>query len=188
MPVDNFITQEVDEDENVPSGGFIARGDDFLDEGEEGGLKSQLPGVSDECWTQFVKALMTAKVDSVSDSNAVGIFEIMPRRLADLGIVRNVKRTRGPSNRVLYVAAFVPPMTSDRFLRSPQKQYEVFCASIIDYDGRMGTGEIERDPQMSRSGALALLHRCGPRGLETWKSGEQFENTKKIYDKVAGIF
>lgn len=167
---------------------FVARGDSPLDEDEQRALSSQLPGVSDERWTQFVERMMTSKFDAVSDSNAVGAFEMMPRRLADLGLVERLARSKSPAGRIVYVAEFVPPMTSDRFLRSPEAQYDAFCASMRDYDARMSSGEIARDPSMSRSGALALLHRCGPKGLETWRAGERFDNTKKIYENTAGIF
>lgn len=186
---DSVDDTEANDNQTLPvvESGLVARGDDYLDEHEDAGLKSALPGVSDECWTQFVKALMTADANSVSKSNALGVFELMPRRLADLGVVRRLKRGKSPEGRTIYVAVFVPPMTCDRFLRSPQAQYRVFCKSMVDYDNRMSKGEIVRG-DVSRSGALALLHRAGPNALQTWKSGEQFSGTKKIYDKCAGIF
>lgn len=184
--MDEHLIEELpDPSEYVSPGGSVARGDD-LDDGEEAALPSQLDGVSDECWTQFVKRMMTAKLSHVSASNAVGLFEIMPRRLEDLGLVRKLQRSRSPEGRVVYVAVFVQPLTSQRFLRSPQIQYRTFCASMKKYDEQMQKGEIKRDPQMSRSGALAILHRCGPQGLE--QKSELFENTKRVYERVAGLF
>lgn len=182
------------DEEASSSSGLVARGDSYLDEGEEGGLKSELPGVDDDCWTQFVKCMMTSKVNAVSASNAVGVFEMMPRRLADLGVVKKLARSKSPASssapqgRTVWVAVFVPPWTADRFLKSPKKQYEVFCQSMQDYDSKMQNGEIVRGSGMSRSGALAVLHKAGPQGLQTWLSGDQFPTTKKLYESVAGIF
>lgn len=167
----------------------VARGDLLLDDEEDGGqVKSQLPGVSDECWTQFVRGMITADADSVSPSNALGMFELMPRRLADLQIVAKLARAKGPSGRTVWVAVFIPPLTSDKFLKSPEAQYKVFTKSTQDYAKRVNSGEIEKDDDMSLSGALAILHRCGPSGLKTWSSGLRFPATEATYDRVAGVF
>jgi len=57
-----------------------------------------------------------------------------------------------------------------------------------DYAGKVADGEIEKNPKMSLSGALAVLHRCGPMGLKTWENGEHFPATQAVYDRVAGLF
>lgn len=167
---------------------LLARGDSLLDEGDEAALKSVLPGVADDCWTQFVRNMIVAPVSAVSDSNAVGMFEMMPRRLADLGVVSKLARTRSDANKTIWVAAFVPPLTADKFLSDQREQYRVFSDSMCDYAKRMENGEIARVPGMSLSGALAILHRCGPTGLATWERGERFPATVKSYERVAGLF
>ncbi len=167
----------------------IARGDHLLDEGQEDALKSALPGVSDERWTQFCRGMAKEPFESVSDSNALGTFSMTPRRLADLGIVENLQRTRSPtSDRTIWVAVFVAPLTAEKFLRDPELQYVAFCRSCRDYADQMNSGRIQRDPAMSQSGALAILHRAGPKGLDTWSTGERFPETEAAYDRVAGIF
>lgn len=166
----------------------VARGDTLLDEGDEAKLKSELPGVSDECWTQFVRAMATQKPDEVSPSNGVGMFALTPRRLADLGLVKNLTRKKAPSGRMVYTAIFIAPLTSDKFLNSPQIQYRVLCASVKKYADQMDSGEIEKDPDMSKAGALAILHRAGPNGLNTWENGERFPATQDAVDRVDGLF
>lgn len=166
---------------------LVARGDSRLDEGQEASLPSVLRAVSAEEWTQFVRGMIVAAVSAVSNSNALGMFEIMPRRLADLGLVeRLTPGKRG--KRTVWLAVFVPPMTCEYFLRSPQVQYSAFARSMRAYDAGLSSGEIKQVPDMSRSGALAILHRAGPKGLETWTSRERFPATQQLYDKVAGIF
>ncbi len=174
----------VDDDDGLR----VARGDSFLDDGDEAQLRSPLDGVDDQRWTQFARGMVAARPGDVSPSNAVGMFLIMPRRLADLGLVRGTQRTRSPEGKTIYVAAFVPPLTCQRFLADPEIQYLVFCQSICDYDERMRSGEIERVPGMSRSGALAVLHRCGPHGMKTWAEGDRFPQTQAAFDRVEGIF
>ena len=167
---------------------LVARGDTFLDDGEEAQIKSELPDVDDACWTQFVRSMITAPLSAVSRSNALGLFEMTPRRLADLGAVKRLTRARSDEGRTIWVAVFVPPLSCEKFLKNPQTQYRVFGKSMRDYTNKISTGEIGRDPKMSLSGALAILHRCGPNGLETWKSGDRFPTTMMAYDRVAGIF
>lgn len=164
----------------------VARGDTRLDEGESQ-LASPLDGVDDGPWTQFVRGLTVASPGDVSPSNGVGMFCMMPRRLDDLGLVRRLSRSKA-DGKMVWVAEFLPPLTSELFLTIPEIQYAVFRASIGDYDGQMARGEIEREPELSRSGSLAVLHRCGPQGLKTWASGDRFPATQAVVDRVSGIF
>lgn len=152
-------------------------------------LPSPLANVSDEAWTTFVRVMATAPIDSVSSSNAVGMFEIMPRRLADLGIIKKLKRTTSPEGRTVYTGTFCAPLTSAKFLKSAPDQYRVFSSSMSDYTGKITDGTLKKDPDMSLSGALAILHRAGPRGLEIWASdAEKFSSTVAAYDRAKDLF
>lgn len=166
----------------------VARGDSLVDDGSESALSSCIPGVPDDQWTQFVRGMICAAPTQVSDHNDLGMFAMKPRRLADLGIVQRLARKKTNSNRVVWVAVFVAPMTSDKFLKSPQAQYKAFAASNKDYATQIAGGKIVKDPSISLSGALAICHRAGPQGLKTWASGERFPATQAAYDRVAGIF
>jgi hypothetical protein len=168
--------------------------------GDEGGtlpftIPSALPGVSDDAWTQFVVAIRgDAGVGDVSDSNALGMFQLRPRRLADLGLIQNVSSTRAPNGRMVWVGNFIAPMTAKKFLSDPVVQYKTFCASMQKYvagmkDGSIPTPDGGRPADMSLSGALAVLHRCGPSGIKTWNDEEnRFPETVDLYNRANGLF
>jgi hypothetical protein len=156
-------------------------------------LKSALPGVSDEAWTQFALAMRTQEPDAVSASNELGMFAMRPRRLADFGLMRDLKKVRTPMGRMAWVGQWVAPMTEDAFLASPKLQYKVFAASMQRYMNGMDNGSIETPDDlpddMTLSGVLAILHRCGPMGLVNWGSdGDRFENTLALYNRTNGVF
>lgn len=176
------------EADTEPQDVLVARGDTLLDDGDEGKVKSELPDVTDEQWTQFVRAMLTGKLTKVTASNALGMFELMPRRLADMGIVREPTRSKSPQGRTVWVTTFKAPLTAEKFLRSPQVQYTVFVQSMKDYAGKIASGAIEKDPAMSLAGALTILHKCGPSGLTTWATAEHFPATQALYDRTEGLF
>jgi hypothetical protein len=148
-------------------------------------MTSELPGVTDEQWRAFVRGMITAKLEEVSTANALGLFEMMPRRLVDLGLANKLKRMR-KDGKTIYVAEMWHPLTSAMFLRSPLLQYRTFVASMQDYSARLDKS-IARPDGVSRAGALAVLHRAGPKGLEAWPA-KTFARTKMIHDRVAGVF
>lgn len=167
----------------------IARGD--VPDSAPKSLPSPIKGVSSEAWTRFCQAMRTQGVSDVSDSNAVGVFEMMPRRLVDLGIVGDTKRIRAPGGRMVLAGKFIPPMTEEKFTSSPLAQYNAFADSMAKYAEQLTTSGIKspRVRGMTLSGALAVLHRAGPRGLETWADpASRRENTKVTYDRANGIF
>lgn len=155
-------------------------------------VPSLIEGVSDQAWTEFVMAMRTAQPGAVSASNALGMFELKPRRLADLGLVRNVALTRSPTNRMAWVGEFVAPLTQKKFLGSPEVQYRAFAESMRRYVDGLTDGTVpseSRPEDMTLSGALAILHRCGPNGLKSWANEDKrFPDTIALYDKVNGIF
>lgn len=157
-------------------------------------LKSEVPGVDDEAWTDFVLAMKTALPSAVSASNGLGLFEMKIRRLADLGLVKNLKNKRSSGGRMIWTGDWVSPMTEKKFLASAQKQYEAFVASVKAYvaglaDGTIANPDGGRPEGMSLSGILAVLHKCGPSGLKTWNDEEnRFSDTIALFDATNGIF
>ena len=157
-------------------------------------LQSEIPGISDEAWTEFSKAMKTAEVGSVSASNGHGMFEMKPRRLADLGLMKELSCLRGPMNRMVWKGEFVSPLTQKIFLKDPKVQYRAFSASMRKYVDGLRDNSIPRPdggrPEgLTLSGALAVLHRCGPSGLKTWNDEEnRFPDTVNLYQRANGIF
>lgn len=171
---------------------LAARGDLLTDEGAEAQIKSPLPTASDQAWTQFVRVMVVAPLGAVSDGNLVGMFQMTPRRLADIGILTPPRRSRNGGGKTIWVARFKSGAPSD-FLKSVPKQYDAFQRSMVDYTMRMDAGEITRPESVSLSGALAVLHRAGPAGLRSW-GGDSVAGfpaaqvTRKLYERVAGLF
>lgn len=166
---------------------MIARGDTMLDDVEIGALASELQGIDDVAWAEFVRGMATSDATRVSESNALGMFELTPRRLEDLGLVDGVTRAH-VNGRTMWVAKFVPPMTAAKFLRNPRAQYNAFSRSMKDYKARIERGEIVKPVEMKLSGALAILHWGGPKGLENWSRGSRFSTTEMAYNRVAEVF
>ncbi len=151
-------------------------------------IESPLPGISDRKWTDYVLAMRSQKVSDVSPSNDVGMFSMKTKRLADLGLVKGPVQVKAPNGRNVWAGVFIPPMTANKFLTDPLVQYKAFVDSNKDYANKIGRGEIARPSEdMSLSGMLAVLHRCGPKGLESW-SKKKLPDTEKLVSKVNNIF
>jgi len=149
-------------------------------------LKSELPGVSDEEWTQFVLAMKTANLNEVSDSNAYGMFEMKPRRLVDLGLMKSVKPVNARSTgHMAWKGEWKSPLSEKGFLESAEVQYRAFSESMKRY-----AKALEKRPNdMTLSGALAVLHRCGPNGLVIWGDEDRrFPDTVALFDATNGLF
>jgi hypothetical protein len=160
-------------------------------------LPSPIDGIADEAWTRFVLAMRTASPGAVSASNSLGMFEMRPRRLADIGLIdaSTLTGTRAASGRLVWVGEWVRPLSQKVFLETPALQYKAFAASMVKYVDGLRDGEINQpaegvDDDMSLSGALAILHRCGPNGLVSWgrNNGTRFNDTVELYSKANGLF
>jgi hypothetical protein len=157
-------------------------------------LQSPIPEVTDEGWTQFAVAMKTQDPTVVSASNGLGMFDMKPRRLADLGLMKIIGSTRSPARRMAWLGEWVSPLTQDKFLATPNLQYRAFAASMKRYVGGLRDGSVPLPdgglpPEMTLSGVLALLHRCGPNGLKTWSdAGKRFPATIALFEATNGLF
>jgi uncharacterized membrane protein YjjP (DUF1212 family) len=149
-------------------------------------LPSPLPEVDAGAWTTFVRAMMTATTTHVSASNALGAFEMTPRRLQDLGVLSELKRTRSiKSRRVIWAAnKEIDHESAKKFLRSISMQMKIFERSMVDYASKLSAGAVKLPDGCSLSGALALCHRAGFAGL----SAARFPATQDLYQRANGIF
>ena len=160
-------------------------------------LPSPISGVSNEAWTDFAIAMRTAQMGSVSASNALGGFEMKPRRLADLGLFKNIRCARSNVNgkdRMVWIGDPVPPLTLEVFLSDPKLQYAAFSKSMERYVKGLRDGSISKPEGgaltgTTLSGILAVLHRAGPNGLKRWNDeDDRFDETKDLFSKTNGIF
>lgn len=156
-------------------------------------MRSEIPGVTNEGWTDFVFVMKTGKLGDVSLSNGLGLFDTRYKRLADLGLVTNVSYKRDPViNRSVQVADWVPKLSKEIFLKSASLQYRVFSESMRRYaaavrDGKLDLPEGGVPKEMTLSGMLAILHRGGPSALKKW-GDEKFEQTAELYRQANGVF
>ena len=151
-------------------------------------LKSPLPGVEDAKWTEFARAMETQKLNEVSPSNALGLYAMKPRRLADIGLMKNLSTKRAPNGRMVWVGDFVKPLSAEKFLTNPLLQYNAFVDSTRAYVKKLAERKTKRAEGMTLSGALAVLHRAGLAGLEKWGEGKKFEDTEALYSRANGVF
>lgn len=151
-------------------------------------LKSELPGIYDEQWTDYAFAMKIANRGDISLSNGLGMFDIRYKRLEDLGFVTNISYKRDPIiNRSVQVAEWLPPYTQDKFLKSANFQYRAFSASNRHYFKELRNRSLSMPPGVTFSGALAILHRGGRSALAKWAT-QQFDETREIFDMANGIF
>jgi hypothetical protein len=163
-------------------------------------LESPLPEVSNEAFTDFVFAMKVAPLEAVSPSNGLGMFDMRYKRLADLGLVTNLRYRRDlVTNRSVQEADWVAPLDPVKFLRSAPLQYRVFVESVKRYSAGLRAGEIEMPKGgmpsiadgaasgVTESGCLAILHRGGPSALRKWNE-EQFEKTRELFLVANGHF
>jgi len=166
-------------------------------------LKSELPQVSNEQWTDFVFTMKSQQRNDVSPSNGLGMFDMRYKRLADLGLVTNVRYKFDPIiKRSVQIADWtgsltrVDPVThqqtqtartKDEFLLSAADQYDVFVRSMRAYAREIAVGKIRIPVGVSVSGALAILHRGGRAALDKWQE-QQFPETRDLFLRTNGVF
>lgn len=168
-------------------------------------LKSPLDCATDAQWTKFIFAMKTADLDTVGPANEQGMFAMRPRRLVDLGLGMDLESTRMDSGRMGWVFLFVPPMTEELFLgpgesgsdakhaAAAQIQLDTFTRSMLDYVAAIRAKTIPspavRPAGLTLSGALAVLHRCGPSGLKSWADvSSRRQDTITLVDCANGAF
>ena len=157
-------------------------------------LKSELKDVSDAAWTNFILALKTASLGSISASNSFGMFELRPKRLCDLKMMTKPKSMRSPNGRLIWAGNFIVPLTQKIFLCTPGIQYKALVLSLKHYIDGIENGQIfipkyASGKGMTLSGALSILHRSGPNGLKNWiDEKKRFPETVALYEKCNGIF
>jgi len=152
----------------------------------EGSFPCPIDGVEQDAWERFVRACATGKrLGAVSETNALGIFELRPRRLADLGILRNLRRTQpgehGP--KAIWIGCFVDAAFGVQLRKRFEVQYQVFCASVREHADRLMSGALKRPESLTLSGALAALHRAGEGALERLNP-----KTAALVESANGLF
>lgn len=154
-------------------------------------VTSPIKGVSDEQWSSFVKAQKTGKSNGVTPGGLLGVFEMGPRTLGDLGYMNNVHKEGRK-----WLGTFISPLTEEQFLGDEKLQYEAFSRQILNhlqvirkrYPSILET-EIE-GKKATMSGLLAVARFAGLGGLDAWirYPAKRKPETTKTYLRNTGIF
>lgn len=146
-------------------------------------FKSPLVGVNDAAWDRFVVAMSTQAICGKSRYGGLGSFDLTPKRLGELGVLTNMRRQAKPPG--LWIGDFVAPYTETKFLRDAEEQYVLFKRSTKLYDDELT--HIARPEGVSRSGALAIMHRGGSEALTSWPA-RGFKTTREVFARANNLF
>lgn len=153
-------------------------------------LRSPFMGVSNVAWSQFVHALsisddsgpgkgLPRRFNAVSYAGGLGCFALLPRRLVEIGALKEIVIRKGK--------VMVSPDDRRRlmtFLSNPIEQADYLVLSMRRYDLALPSPLPEG---MTRSGALALHHRLGPKAFEKW-ARHQEPSTTALFQRTNGLF
>jgi hypothetical protein len=158
--------------------------------------RSPIPEATDEQWARFVRLMQTGALGTVTPSGQFGVFQTRMKRLEDLGLAREVRRT-GREAGAAWTATFRPPLTMERLTADPLLQYRIFAASMKRYraeilaNHRAAIGTEIEGKRATLSGLLAVAHHAGP-ALTSWLTSEgdrrRFEKTTAAYSRTTGVF
>jgi len=175
--------------------------------------ESPLRGVTREAWRMFSAGLQVQAHNMISESGGLGIFDIRPRRLVELGYATGLRSMRRPTThawssgvcsrcrttrtektdmetcqngRQIQVCEFIMPWTQQRFLTNPVAQYTALAQSMRLYYDALRDGKLVKPKDVSMAGALVVLHRGGRGALEAWP--KIFSGTKMLFNRVQKAF
>jgi len=154
-------------------------------------------GVAPKAWNRYVRLMATANLDAVSATNQLGMFQIGFPRLADLGYVENLRKSR-KDGRAVWIADFRAPSSLSGFLKDPAQQYVAFVEttradrSAIAKRHADVIGKTIAGSKVTLSGLLAVAYHAGLAGLGGWLSGEEERTrsprTTAAYQRAVGLF
>lgn len=163
-------------------------------------IKSPIAGVSDGQWTGYVKTIARGKQGTITPGYSLGYFLIGMRALETIGFVKNVKKGTY-KGRSVWLGDWVSPYSLERFLSSPQLQYEAFLKysmyqkNYIDKNLKKSIGMIEnlydvdkKEYKISLSGIMGLAWQGGNQGAKDWLDGFRKPATSEMFARTNGIF
>lgn len=158
-------------------------------------IASPFAGVAALAWSKFVAALARGQEGTITPTARYGRFLFGVRRLADLGLVQNVKRGTY-QGKTVWTGDWTAPYSLNAFLSSSRLQYQAFVKSMTLWAKKYKPAKkanpaifrIDGKP-LSLSGFLALCHLAGFMGAVNFlKSGKRLPATMALVQKVNGLF
>jgi len=161
-------------------------------EGAKKLIESPWKDVTSSAWTRFASTVAGPyKVNSINPKGMFGLFQLTVRRLTDLGIMSEPKKTNGA-----WTGTWVVPM--EKFLTDATLQYATFARSmdlyraIIAEKYKQVIGATLEGKLITLSGLLAVAHMAGAEGLGKWivdpEQRKRFEHVTAAYKQATGIF
>lgn len=165
----------------------------------EASRRSALPDVTDEAWRGYVAAArQVAGADEpnyVSERFKLGLYGLDARTLADIGVMRGLRKGEWQGHEV-WLAEWAP--SASTWLDDPEQQYaslaklsRVHAKTIAKkYASKLGT-DLEPGKPMTLSGLLAVARIAGLGGLARFVDGteeDRFPNTLRAYRASNGLF
>ena len=158
-------------------------------------LRAPLNGLSNTQWSKFVQRMARAKEGTMTKGARFGMFLFGVRRLADLGLITNVKR-KTVNGQTIWAGTWVPPYSQAIFLSESKLQYQAFIKSVQELAAKFiaarskspGIFKVEGKP-LTMSGFLALAHIAGFMGaINSLKAGKLRTDTLAFVKRLNGIF
>lgn len=159
--------------------------------------RSALPDVADEAWRRYVAAARVDDADGpdyISERFKLGLYGLDARTLADIGVVRGLRRGEWQGKEV-WLADWAPSAAT--WLEDPEQQYaslaklsRVHARTIgKKYAATIGT-EFEPGAPATLSGLIAVARIAGLGGLARFVASpeDRFPNTVRAYRAANGIF
>lgn len=158
-------------------------------------LVSPMPETDNNGWAAFVKAMLAGKPNTVTPTYGLGMFGFGMRRLADYGLVDNVRRVDFHGNAV-WAGDWNEPYSLQSFLGNRQLQYEVFKTDMenkAQYIKESGAvGHVIDGKPATLSGLLAVAFKTTEQSFRSWLANpeqrKQFASTTAAFEKSNGIF
>jgi len=145
-------------------------------------------------WQEYVKRSVRGAVGTVSQSGAMGLYQMGPKALATIGWVELDSYDR-------ISKWLIPGMTTKRFLSDPSAQYQAFRDyTSLDISTLIGTKNIDyaknhvplAGQHATISGLLGLMYYAGRENTERWlKDPAWRDKAPKLteqYKKFNGLF
>lgn len=156
--------------------------------------QSPIKGIVLVRWLRFTSTMARRPRNFESPRGRLGAFDMDARRLSDVGLAENPRKTIVGSETGVWAADWKKPLSKDAFLGSLPIQYEAFKRSMIQMTpavvGFVGS-EVD-GCKCSLSGLLGVGHMAGVAGVASWvKSPEtrkKFANTTETFQITNGIF
>lgn len=156
--------------------------------------KEILASIKPEPWAEFVSRMETAPRTKVSARYKLGAFQMDARRLADVGVMTDVRKAKYGSEMGVWTGKWAHGLSEKDFLGSMPLQYAAFVRGVRATAPQVSrhVGRVIDGKKASLSGLLGVAHVAGIAGVESWVQDpavrSRFGTTTGTFHRCNGIF